>query len=102
MMKKIVFVFAFLLCAHAMMAASYGILVNGNMYYAGTANPTPQDPSFNEVMVLGVSLKAGDYCQLYDADNKAAWIVNLDSYSTKDISRGNGSYAIGKDACYDF
>lgn len=81
---------------------SYGILVNGKTYYAGTHNPTPGDPNFEEYMVLGVSLKSGDYCQLYDLDYAAAWVVTLDSYSTTDITQGTGVYNVGKTACYDF
>ena len=83
-------------------AASYGILVNSKTYYAGTANANPGDPSFQEYMVRGVSLKAGDKCQLYDKDNNAAWTVPLDTWSTSDISEGSGVYVIGKAACYDF
>ena len=102
MMKKVVAFLCVVLCAGMMHAASFGILVNGKMYYAGTNNPTPADPSFQEYMVLGVSLNQGDYCQLYDADNKVSWVVVLDTYSTKDIAMGDGKYTINKTACYDF
>lgn len=102
MMKKIFALVCMALCAGMMHAASFGILVNSKIYYAGTNNPTPADPSFQEYMVLGVSLTQGDYCQLYDADNEASWVVELDSYSTKDISMGDGKYTINKSACYDF
>lgn len=101
-MKKTCLLFFALTAALLVQAASYGILVNSKMYYAGTSNPNPGDPSFQEYMVLGVSLKAGDKCQLYDYDNSAAWTVPLDTYSTSDISEGSGSYVIGKAACYDF
>ncbi len=101
-MKKIFTLFTAVCVAAFSFGQSYGILVNGKTYYAGTLNPSPGDPSFNEYMVLGVSLNAGDQCQLYDADNKAAWVVTLDSYSTPDITMGEGSYVIGKTACYDF
>ena len=76
MAKKKIFVFFAALCVTVCMsAANYGILVNDKMYYAGTNNPTPGDPAFQEYMVLGVSLAKGDKCQLYDAENKAAWTV---------------------------
>ena len=88
--------------AMSLSAASYGILVNGKTYFAGTNNPTPGDPSFQEYMVRGVSLNQGDYCQLYDMDNKASWVVKLDPASTSDISLGDGKYTINKSACYDF
>lgn len=83
-------------------AQSYGILVNGKTYYAGTANPNPADPSFQEFMVLGVSLKSGDYCQLYDYDNAAAWVVTLDEWSTSNISMSGEKYDISANSCYDF
>ncbi len=101
-MKKLSLFLLMVCSAVYVSAASFGILVNGKIYYAGTLNATPGDPSFTEYMVLGVSLNAGDLCQLYDADNKAAWVVALDTYSTSDITLGNGSYVIGKTACYDF
>ena len=85
-----------------MHAASYGIAVNGKLYYAGTKNDNPGDASFEEYMVLGLSLKSGDYCQLYDKDNAAAWIVTLDTYSTNAIVAADGKYTVSKDDCYDF
>ena len=101
-MKKIFTLFAAALFAVSMFAGSYGILVNGKMYYAGTENPSPGDPSFQEFMVLGVSLNDGDYCQLYDYDSQAAWVVPLDEWSTAAISMGDGKYVIANSACYDF
>ena len=101
-MRKIFAFFAALCVTVCMSAASYGILVNDKMYYAGTNNPTPGDPAFQEYMVLGVSLAKGDKCQLYDAENKAAWTVKLDEYSTTNITLSGGYYVVGKEACYDF
>lgn len=103
MAKKKIFAFFAALCVTVCMsAANYGILVNDKMYYAGTNNPTPGDPAFQEYMVLGVSLAKGDKCQLYDAENKAAWTVKLDEYSTTNITLSGGYYVVGKEACYDF
>lgn len=101
-MRKIFAFFAALCVTVCMSAANYGILVNDKMYYAGTNNPTPGDPAFQEYMVLGVSLAKGDKCQLYDAENKAAWTVKLDEYSTTNITLSGGYYVVGKEACYDF
>ncbi|MBQ7381842.1 MAG: hypothetical protein IJV61_02270 [Paludibacteraceae bacterium] len=103
MAKKKIFAFFAALCVTVCMsAANYGILVNGKTYFAGTNNPTPGDPAFQEYMVLGVSLAKGDKCQLYDAENKAAWTVKLDEYSTTNITLSGGYYVVGKEACYDF
>ena len=101
-MKKTITMLFVVLCAVMAQAQSYGILVNDKMYYAGENNPNPGDPSFQEYMVLGLSLKSGDKCKLYDYNNEAGWVVPLDTYSTPDITMGNGVYVIGKDACYDF
>lgn len=101
-MKKIFTLFAAAMMAVGMSAASYGIMVNGSDYHAGEENPTPGDPSFKEYMVLGLSLKAGDYCQLYDKDNQAGWVVPLDGASTSNITLSDNKYNITKDGKYDF
>ena len=101
-MKKIFTLFAAAMMAVGMSAASYGIMVNGSDYHAGEANPTPADPSFQEYMVLGLDLKAGDKCQLYDNDNQAGWAVPLDDASTENITLSDNKYNINKDGKYDF
>ena len=101
-MKKTIIILAALVCSLVLQAASYGILVNGKTYYAGTKNQNPGDPSFEEYMVLGLSLTKDDYCQLYNRVSGDSWVVALDSYSTSDISKSDGKYIIGKTGCYDF
>lgn len=87
----------------ASMSAQFGIAVNGAMYYQGTENPNPQDPSFREYMVLGLQLHSGDYCQLCDAgSNYATWAVDLDGASVSAISRNGDKYSVSVDGCYDF
>ena len=61
-----------------MQAASYGILVNGKMYFAGSLQD--EFEGFTQYLAH-VQVKSGDYCQLYDLDNKAAWAVALNTYS---------------------
>lgn len=101
-MKKIFTLFAAMLLAVGAFA-QFGILVNGKMYYAGEENKTPGDPSFKEYMVLGLSMKSGDYCQLCDAgSNYATWTVALDPSSTQSFSLADNKYTVGKDGCYDF
>ena len=58
-MKKIFTLFSTVLFAAGMFAQSYGIAVNGTTYYAGTQNLSPLDPSFQEYMVLGLAVPAG-------------------------------------------
>ena len=101
-MKKIVAFLVVIMCASISSAQNFGILVHSKMYYAGKENTTPLDPSFQEFMVLGLSLKAGDKCQLYDGDYGNAWTVNLDGASTSEISLGGGFYNVSTTGCYDF
>ncbi len=82
--------------------ASYGILINGTTYYAGTLNPAPMDPSFEEYQVLGVPVKANDQLKLYNRTIGDAWTVTLDAASTAEITLSGESYVCSADGCYDF
>jgi len=100
-MKKI---FAF--CAAALMAASmyagnYGILVNGNTYFAG--EPAGEFEGFTQYLAH-VPVKSGDFCQLCDADNRAVWAVPLNAASEQGFTYDeNGKkYTISTDGCFDF
>ena len=79
---------------------SYGILVNGTTYFAGT----PKGINFEgyDEFLAPVQLKAGDYCQLYDADNEAAWAVDLNPYSVEGFTRNGDHYEVAVTGCYDF
>ena len=81
------------------MYASYGILVNGKMYFAGTQ---VDDNDGYQQHLAHVSVKAGDYCQLYDLDNKAAWAVALDTWSVKGFTKSGDKYNVTVTGCYDF
>lgn len=105
-MKKIYTLFAAALCAASLFAGSYGVAVNGKTYYAGTENPNPIDPTFQEFMVLGLALNIGDNLQLYDPsgnDGKGAgWAVALDNASTPNIQLEGDHYVCNVAGCYDF
>lgn len=105
-MKKIFTLFAATLFAMGLMAQSYGIAVNGKTYYAGTQNPEPLDPSFQEFMVLGLSVNAGDKLQLWDPtgnDGKGAgWAVPLDNASTTKITLDGDHYVCNEADCFNF
>lgn len=105
-MKKIFTLCAAVLFAAGMFAEGYGIAVNGQMYYAGTQNPNPLDPTFQEYMVLGLSVQAGDNLQLWDPSGNngsgAGWAVNLDGASTANIRRDGDHYVCEVAGCYDF
>ena len=83
-------------------AASYGILINGSIYYEGTLNSSAQDQSFTEYMALGVPVSEGDQLQLYDKEEAAAWAVALDNASVSAISLSGTNYVCSATGCYDF
>ena len=98
-MKKTITLFFAILCAVMLQAQSYGILVNGKMYYAGSY--TSEFEGFTQYLAH-VQVKAGDYCQLYDAENKAAWAVDVNQYSESGFTRNGNRINISVSGCYDF
>lgn len=98
-MKKTITLFFAILCAVMLQAQSYGILVNGKMYYAGSY--TTEFEGFTQYLAH-VQVKAGDYCQLYDAENKAAWAVDVNQYSESGFTRNGDRINISVSGCYDF
>ena len=103
-MKKVFLVWLMAVCAMVASAQSYGILVNGKMYYAASyRGPDGNGEGFEEYLAH-VPVSNGDYCQLYDATNKAAWAVQLSTYSVSGFaynSAGN-NYSVSVSGCYDF
>lgn len=104
-MKKIFTLFAAVLFAAGMFAQTYGMMIDGT-FHAGEANPTPGDPSFQEFMVLGVSVASGSTLQLWDASANngagAGWAVDLDGASVAGITRDGDHYTCSQAGCYDF
>jgi len=98
-MKKIFSIFAAALMTLSMSAASYGILVNGNTYFAGTH--TDDFEGFQQYLAH-VQLSAGDYCQLCDAENRAVWAVDLNPASVAGFTRNGDKYEVSVSGCYDF
>ncbi len=82
--------------------ASYGIMINGTDYHAGTKNESPLDPSFTEYAVTGVSVANGATLQLWDKNNNAGWAVDLDQASVAGITRDGDHYNCTAEGCYDF
>ena len=77
-----------LACACASVwASNYGILVNGNTYFAG--EPAGEYEGFQQY-------------QLYDAENQAAWAVDLNAYSVAGFTRSGDHYVSSVSGCYDF
>ena len=98
-MKKIFTLFAAVAVAACAMAGSYGILVNGTTYFAG--EPAGEFEGFQQYLAH-VPVKAGDFCQLCDAENKAVWAVDLNTASVAGFTRNGNQYSVAVDGCYDF
>ena len=98
-MRKIFSFFAAALMTLSMSAASYGILVNGNTYFAGTH--TDDFEGFQQYLAH-VQLNAGDFCQLCDAENRAVWAVDLNPASVAGFTRNGNQYEVSVSGCYDF
>ena len=97
-MKKTI-TMLFLLCAAMLQAQNYGILVNGKMYFAGSK--TDEFEGFQQYLAH-VQVKSGDYCQLYDVDNKAAWAVDVNQFSESGFERNGDRINVTATGCYDF
>jgi hypothetical protein len=98
-MKKIYALMAAMLFAAGTFAASYGILVNGTTYFAG--EPAGEFEGFQQYLAH-VQVKAGDFCQLCDAENKAVWAVDINPASVAGFTRNGSQYSVAVDGCYDF
>jgi len=98
-MKKIFAVIAAAMMVMSVSAGSYGILVNGKTYFAGTQ--VDEFEGFKQYLAH-VQLKSGDYCQLCDADNKAVWAVDLNTASVAGFTRNGDKYEVSTDGCFDF
>ena len=104
MKKKVFTFFAAAVMALGMSAANYGILVNGKMYFAASyEGPDPYGEGFEQYL-SHVQVSSGDYCQLYDAENKAAWAKPLNSASAAGFTYDAASqrYYVTVSGCYDF
>ena len=80
-------------------AASYGILVNGKTYFAGEL--TGEFEGFTQYLAH-VQVSNGDKLQLCDAENKAVWAVDLNTYSEPGFTRDGDHYNVTVSGCYDF
>lgn len=99
-MKKILFLLAATMIAAGAFAQSYGILVNGKTYFAGTH--VDDFDGFTQYLAH-VPVKSGDYCQLCDAGNDyATWAVSLDGASVAGFTLSGDRYNVTADGCFDF
>lgn len=98
-MKKIFTLMAATLMAAFSFGQSYGILVNGTTYYEGTL--VDEFQGFTQYLAH-VQVSAGDYCQLYDKVNEAAWAVTLNPASVDGFTLNNDRYEVTEAGCFDF
>ena len=98
-MRQIFTLFAAVLTTLSMSAASYGILVNGNTYFAGTM--VDEFEGFTQYLAH-VPVNSGDKVQLCDFDNKATWAVTLNTASVEGFALDNDHYNVTVTGCYDF
>ncbi len=82
-----------------MQAASYGILVNGTTYFAGTK--VDEFEGFQQYLAH-VQVASGDQLQLCDAENRAVWAVDLNPASVAGFTRDGNIYKATVSGCYDF
>ena len=98
-MKKIFMLMAALVCAAGLFAQSYGVLVNGKVYYPGTK--VDEFEGFQQYLAH-VQVASGDQLQLCDAENRAVWVVDLNPASVDGITREGDIYKATVSGCYDF
>lgn len=98
-MKKTIVMMWALCCVLWVSAANYGILVNGDTYFAGTQ----VDEFDGYVQYLAhVQVSKGDKAQLCNAEAHETWVVTLDSHSTSGFALDGDHYNVTVDGCYDF
>ena len=98
-MKKTFVMMAAMMVSVLMQAASYGILVNGKTYFAGEL--TGEFEGVTQYLAH-VQVSNGDKLQLCDAENKAVWAVDLNTYSEPGFTRDGDHYNVTVSGCYDF
>lgn len=89
-------------CALYVSAGNYGILVNGQTYFAADYRGKDDITGEYDEYLAHVKVSAGDYCQLYDADYNAQWAVPLDTWSVAGFTRDGNKYVVSVTGCYDF
>lgn len=98
-MRKIFSILAAVLMSVSLLAGNYGILVNGTTYFAG--QDAGEFEGFQQYLAH-VQVSSGDQLQLYDAENQAAWAVDLSTWSVAGFTRDGNHYNATVSGCYDF
>ena len=80
---------------------SYGLLIDG-VYYAGTKNAEPLDPSFIEYYLQGVQLTAGQYVKVHSKCADASWVITKYANTSYEFAIENDAYKVSETSTYDF
>ena len=106
MMKKIYFIlFAVFCCNVILMAAPYGLLINGSTKIEATSLSEKDFQDREQFLASCVALNQGDKVQLYDFGSGASWMCAIDPYG--EYQKFSGGKSQGYLTCntagsYDF
>ena len=100
-MKKTLAIIIVLVCAGLAQAAGYGILLNGNRYFAAEYRGKDTNTGTYDEYLAHVQINSGDYFQLYDVEYESAWAVDLDTWSATGFTRNGDRYEAAVSGCYD-
>lgn len=81
----------------------YSIQINGTTLVALTdEGPWDMDPSFNQLSLKGIALKAGDTFVFYNNENGDTWAsVAIDGASVSGINGTGDVFEVAEGGCYD-
>ncbi len=100
-MRKSIFLLMLLLWTTLSYANSYGILVNGQTYFAAEYRGKDSNTGTYDEYLAHVALKSGDTFQLYDVEYDARWAVDLDTWSVAGFTRSGDHYTSSVTGCFD-
>ena len=103
-MKKIYFILLAVFCCNALMlAAPYGLLINGTTKLEAVAQSEADHQGREQFLVSCVALKQGDKVQLHDFGSGASWMCNIDPYGEYQKFTKNADHLVCNAAgSYDF
>ena len=104
MMKKIYFILLAVFCCNiVLMAAPYGLLINGTTKLEATALGEQDFNGRDQFLISCVALKQGDKVQLHDFGSGASWMCAIDPYGEYQKFTKNADHVICNAAgSYDF
>lgn len=98
-MRKFFMLLVAMVFAAGIFAQSYGVLVNGKVYYPSTK--VDEFEGFVQYLAH-VKVASGDQLQLCDAGNRAVWAVDLNPALVAGFTRDGNIYNATVSGCYDF